>query len=351
LNIPNLASLVFSINKTAPQNPVQNQTNANNTINSETPKFNPSPTNQELLNNMTPNQLNNLSRQVMQASANTMSNMQQNIFLRDMLELPKDWNFLMREFVFSENAQLASLLKNLNASNQSALQEALLALANSNARLNLNALAEYINKNSALLADKLLKYMGDANIGQNNISQLKNIMLIGASIANSANVNPQEFIRDIMQMYLPWLPLVPPKEEDLNEIELKMAKSADKNGQILFYVSTKNLGYFKVEIILEETTEIYITNITELPNDDLKADLCKILKDGIKTISNEAKLFYSRKIDGTKLELKEKQIFIINSNDTIIGLSLIHQIARNIFEFDEKEAQRFIKAEKTNQPQ
>lgn len=349
MNIPNLASLVFSINKVAPQQPVQpQQTNATN---AETPKFNPSPSNQELLNNMSPNQLNNLSRQVVQASQNTMTNMQQNVFLRDMLELPKDWNFLMREFAFSENAQLANLLKNLNASNQSSLQEALLALANSNARLNLNALAEFINKNSTLLADKLLKYMGDANIGQNNIAQLKNILLIGASIANSANVNPQEFVRDIMQMYLPWLPLVPPKEEDLNEIELKMAQSADKNGQILFYVSTKNLGYFKIEIVLENGTEIYITNITEFPNDELKTDLCKILKDGIKTISAEAKLFYSRKIDDAKLELKEKQLFIINSNDSVLGLSLIHQISRNLFEFDEKEAQRFIKAEKSNQRQ
>jgi len=345
-NISNLANVLFGINQTQTtiSNKPQNNTDATQ------PKFEASPTDSEMLANMTSSQVTNLAKQAATSAANIMSNAQQNMFLRDMLDLPKDWNFLLKEFSFSDNEQISKLLKTLNNNNQSSLQSALLALAQANASVDLAAIAEHLRKSSALMADKLLKYMGAGNMSQNNISQLKSIMLIGASIANSANVNPQDFVRNMVQMYLPWLPLVPPNEENLNEIEDKIPPT-DKTGAILFYLSTHNIGYFKVEILSDENIEIFITNITEIPNEELREDLSNIMKEKIKTVSQNAKLYFTNKIDNEELNIKEKQIYIVNSDDSMIGLSLLHLISKTIFEFDEKNANRFVQAENINSHQ
>ena len=337
LNISNLASIVFSVNKNvAPQKPAENK------------EFLPSPANQELLSNLNSKQLNSLYMQVSNAATNIMNNIQQNIFLRDMLGLPKEWSNLLKEFsINGNNAQLAAMLKGLNAAGTNSVNAALLAILQSQTRVDLAALAQHLNKNSALMADKLLKYMGAANMNQQNIAQLKDIMLIGASIANSAQVNPQEFIRDIIQMYLPWLPLVPPTDKDLSEIETKMTGEDNKDAQVVFYLSTKSLGYFKVEILIDDKTEIYVNNVCEKDDEDIRKILQENLEQNIKKTSINAKLYYSRKIDNgdENLNLKDKQIYIINSTDSLVGLTLIQLISRVIFEFDEKQGQRFERLE------
>ncbi len=332
-NISNLASLVFSVNKTTtPQKTT------------ETKEFNISTSNNENLSNFNSKQIENLHTQISKTATNIMNNIQQNIFLRDMLGLPKEWTNLLNEFsINSTNSQLATILKNLNTQGTNTANASLLALLQSNAKVNLISLAEYLNKNSVLMADKLLKYMGTANMSQNNISQLKEIMLIGASIANSVQINPQEFIRDIIQMYLPWLPLVPPQDKDLNEIEAKTATKEKENSQILFYISTNSLGYFKIEIFLDTENEIYITNICEKENEELREIICTNIKENTKKISIKAKLFFSKKIENEELNLKDKQLYIVNSTDSLVGLTLIQLISRIIFELDEKQGQRIEK--------
>ncbi len=344
MNISNLAHVVLNVHNNitsaTKQNAVQNNQQNFNAA---------TPSNQELLSNMSQPQLNNLYFQITQAKTNIMNNAQQNMFLRDALGLPKDWANLLKEFSTMENSQLAGMLKNLTTQGQSPVQEALLQLLNSNAKLNIQALAMQLKENSALMADKLFKFMGTVAMTPGNMAQLKEIMTIGASIANSANVNPQEFLRDIIQMYLPWLPLVPPKEEDLNEIETKFSKDKNKNAQTLFYIATNHLGYFKIEILSDEEPEIYISNISKTENDELREALCTDLKENIKKSSINAKLYFSRKIDDEEMKISDKQLFIVNSDNSIISLSLMHLLARVIFEFDEKQAQRFMKVEEANQ--
>ena len=219
-NISTLASMVFQVQKAAePPKPAQPQQQAQ--------KFSVSPSNEEMLLNMTSRQIDGLYAQVQQAATNIMNNIQQNIFLRDMMGLPKDWSTLLNGFVLNSNAQIANMINGLNVTGQNSMQEALLALLASNSKVDLAALAAMLNKNATLMGDKLLKYMGDMYMTQNNIAQLKDIMMIGASIASSAKTNPNEFIRDIIQMYLPWLPLVAPKQEDLNEIQGKIGGGSE----------------------------------------------------------------------------------------------------------------------------
>ena len=64
------------------------------------------------------------------------------------------------------------------------------------------------------------------------------------------------------------------------------------------------------------------------------------IKENIKKTSIDAKIFFSKKIDNEELNLKEKQIYIINSTNSTVGLTLIQLIARVIFEFDEKQGNR-----------
>ncbi|MCR4880328.1 MAG: hypothetical protein K6A44_00010, partial [bacterium] len=231
-NISNLASAVFSVHKIVePQKPAPLPAQ----------KFSLEQKNAEILSNLSAKEMQGAIARIQIAATNIMNNMQQNVFLRDMMGLPKDWTALLNEFVLNSDAQIANMINNLNATGQNSMQEALLALLSSNSKVDLAALAAMLNKHAALMGDKLLKYMGDVTM-QNNIAQLKDIMMIGASIASSAKTNPNEFIRDIIQMYLPWLPLVPPKEEDLNEIQAKINGSSENDAQISFFVSTTNIG-------------------------------------------------------------------------------------------------------------
>ena len=335
LNISNLASLIFSVNKNiAPPKTVENK------------EFKVQSSQQTLQNNnLNSQQFIGVTNRIVNTANSLMSNMQQNIFLRDMLNLPKEWTSLLNEFAFSaNNAQLANLLKNLQNANTGTINSSLLALLNSSAKVNLEALAAQLGQNSSLMADKMFKLMGNA-INQQSIAQLKEIMLIGASIANSAQVNPQEFIRDIIQMYLPWLPLVPPQEKDLNEIETKTGASDNENSQLLFYLSTNTLGYFKVEILLGDENEIYINNVVSKTNNELRELLCNNIKESLKKVSLNAKLFFSQKIDYEEIKLQEKQLYIVNSSDSLAGLTLLHTISKTIFEFDEKEGQRAQRVE------
>ena len=335
-NISTLASMVFQAQKAAePQKPAQPK--------EQIQKFSVSPSNEEMLANLTTKQIDGLYARVQQAAANIMNNMQQNIFLRDMMGLPKDWTNLLNGFVINSNNQIANMINGLNTAGQNSMQEALLALLASNSRIDLEALAAMLNKNATLMGDKLLKYMGDMYMSQNNIAQLKDIMLIGASIAGSAKTNPNEFIRDIIQMYLPWLPLVAPKQEDLAEIQTKIGGGNEGDAQFSFFISTNNIGYFKIEIVTGEETEVYINNVYEKETSELRENLEKTLKDNIKKNSPNAKVFYSGKID-TNLDKKEKQLYIVKSSDSMTGLVLLQLISKIIFEFDEVQAQRFLKA-------
>ena len=299
-NISTLASMIFQVQKTAePQKPAPPQQQAQ--------KFSVSPSNEEMLSNLNSRQIEGLYARVQQAATNIMNNMQQNVFLRDMMGLPKDWASLLNEFVINSNARVANMINGLNTTGQNSMQEALLALLASNSKVDLAALAAMLNKNAALMGDKLLKYMGDIYMTQNNIAQLKDIMMIGASIASSAKTNPNEFIRDIIQMYLPWLPLVAPKQEDLEEIQAKINGGSEGDAEISFFISTNHLGYFKIEIVSGDEPEIYINNVYEKEIVELKDNLVKVLKDNIKKNSANAKVFYSGKVD-PNLEKKEKQL-------------------------------------------
>lgn len=333
-NISNLANIVFSTNKTSEVKKT-----------SETKQeFKVPVQNQEIPSQATTKQLNAIYNQVVKTTTHVMTNIQQNIFLRDILGLPKEWSALLSEFVVNDdNAELIAILKNLSSSKEN--QISLMKLLEGNSKVDLNAIAELLNKNSALVSDKLLKYMGTSHMSQMSISQLKNIMLIGASIAASAQINPNDFLRNIMQMYVPYLPLVPPKEEDLREIEGSFSSNESKNSNVTFYLSTHFLGYFKIEILLGETNEIYITNISDIDNKNLKEDLCSYLVEDIKKTSIKAKLFFSKKTDNDNINLKGKQLYIITSTDSIIGLTLIQLLSKTIFKFDETQAQRYIKSE------
>lgn len=336
-NISNLASVLFQVNKNV---------NTSQKVDKTTQKFEALANKQANLENISSKALDGLYMQVANSATRIMTNIQQNIFLRDMLGLPKEWNILLNNFLLANNnPQIASMLKNLNTLERNSIQNSLLALLNSNIQVDLKALAEQLKLNSNLMADKLLKQMGAQNMTQQNIAQLKTLMTIGASIAGNVEINPQEFLRDILQMYLPWLPLVPPKEQELNEIEEKTAPIKNYNAQVLFYISTDNIGYFKIEIISVDEISIYIDNVTEQKDDDLKMALYEKIQSNIKETSINAKLYFSQKIDTEILNKKDKQLFIVNSTNSLIELILIQLLSKVIFEFDEKEGLRYYKTQ------
>ena len=96
-NISNLASVIFQVNKVVDKN---------KSLNNNAEKFEALSNKQAKLENITSKSLDNLYFQVANSATRIMNNMQQNIFLKDMLGMPKEWTMLLNEFLMSPNKDL-----------------------------------------------------------------------------------------------------------------------------------------------------------------------------------------------------------------------------------------------------
>ncbi len=317
----NISSFVFSITKTSNVK----------SVNSEKPQgF-------EVEAQVTNNQISQSKEVIVLPQVNTsaayMNNIQMNMFLREMLSLPKEWAALLADFVNLKGVNvkdIENVLLNLNNNSK------LLALLQANPKVDLAALAKLIEHNSANLTDKMVKLMAGAVFDKTLINQMKEISLIGSSIATAFNINQSDFIRSVVQMYLPWLPFVPPEYRENTE-RLNEAFSDEEqhsSAQTSFFLTTAALGFFKVEIIEEEGIEIFITRIADKldETDDL---LKKNLKDVAVKYFKETDFNYISKEKADDNNKNEKELHIISSSNSAISLMLIQMLSRKIFETDD----------------
>ena len=332
----NISSFVFSINKTTTVKGVNQENQQNFEVEAQ------------VTNNQNAQGRETIILPKINTSLSLMNNMQMNMFLREMLNLPKEWNKLLSEFINLNGANIKDIeqaLANLNNNSK------LIALLQANPKVDLAALAKLIANNSANLTDKMVKLMAGAIFDKTLINQMKEISLIGSSIATAFNINQNDFIRSVVQMYLPWLPFVPPEHRENMErlTEAFSDEEQHSSSQTSFFLTTVALGFFKIEITEDKNIEIFITRIAE-KIDETDDALKKMLKDvAIKYFRDINFSYYSKEKTADNIK-NEKELHIINSSNSAIALMLIQMLSRKIFEADDDknlDNTRASKLEKT----
>lgn len=165
-------------------------------------------------------------------------------YIKDLLNLPRGFED------FIKSIQNGSL----NSENLDELKKLL-----SNGKINLNVLEEILLKNSKEATQKLMTtIMTVSKMGSNNVSQLKELM--GMLSSAKASMDPAQTVKNILMLYLPWLPLSVRNELNL-DFELGIKKKGQDGGSssetLTVMIQTVNFG--NVLITLEGDDEIYIS--------------------------------------------------------------------------------------------
>ena len=125
--------------------------------------------------------------------------------------------------------------------------------------INLNQVAELIQKNGKDAITKLIMSMTEASkAGISDLTQMKEMAkLINASISVASENNPQKTLKLLLMLYLPWLPLEDGVGFDM-EIQQKNESTDEKDSILIITVSTINYGIVKATIMLESSNSVQV---------------------------------------------------------------------------------------------
>ena len=209
-------------------------------------------------------------------------------YIRDLMKLPKNLNEFIymlqknltqmqfnrmyemanRRALSQTQAQILAQLQGLSTSElQTALKTQLSSQLtatlktlqiNSNGMINLADIANLIQANGKDAVTKLIQSMaGMAKQGVADLSAMKETAkLINASIALASPENPQQTLKTLLLLYLPWLPLAEGSGFDL---EIQSSENGEENDCILVVtISTINFGNVTATLILETSNSVHV---------------------------------------------------------------------------------------------
>jgi hypothetical protein len=249
-----------------------------------------------------------------------LSKYQMNMLIRELMSLPKEWSAFLKLIVMNNNSANLPL-------------EILLL---KNPKIDLNNMSQLLNQNSAKMLDKLIKLsMSTGN--QQSIEQFREVVNIGNAMFSNVSLPNGDLLRNTLPLYLLWLPLNDPnlnKLEDLKKEFNPIEKKQDS--ETLFFISTKNIGKLKISIILlDKKYEINIINIIPEKNEELEKQLKQKINSECSKVSVGVNLFYSSKLSENS-EPAEKQLYIINTDNSLVSLILLQLVAKAVFETDDR---------------
>ena len=256
---------------------------------------------------------------------NAINRIEQANLIKELLNLPKDiaelFSFLMYKQISSET--LETLLKQ-------------------NQKLNVDLIRQTLEENSKESLNKLLKLFQQAPGGTQNTEQIKEILALLSQVIPKKDASAQEILTNLTLLYLPWLPLS--EKQDIEIRFEKREREEDDNSEqtvLVIYITTINLGRFKISIILNKDCSVKI----EIENTETLTETSEYLKKILKRINEQTR---KDKINA-KLELmiisdskesseeKKREVIISPSRDVSPVLVITAQkIAKIILETDEK---------------
>ena len=222
---------------------------------------------------------------------NTLQNMDRAIYLKDVMQLPRNANELIYMLqrgitqsrfnqIFSTQlaaqkntlsqlqAQILAQLQGINSANAEIMANIRLtdriqaSLKNleilSGCMINLSQISLLLQQNGKEAVTKLIMSMTDAlKSGITDLSQMKEMAkFINAVLSAASENNPQKTLKLLLLLYLPWLPLEDSVGFDL-EIQ-KKEEGEDENDSILIItVTTINFGVVKAVLVLETPNSVH----------------------------------------------------------------------------------------------
>ncbi len=293
-------------------NPNINTTNSNIITNSKTKEVAAETTTQN-----TPKIIqttNNIGMYILSKleNINKLDNIQKMLFLKEMLNLPDEWKDLL----------IFAALKSSPSANSKQLLSKL---------IDFNLLKKDINQTSNEILNKLLKLLTPQMAAKS--SEIQQMMEILQKFLPSSETKTPDFIKDLMLMYLPYLPL----KEDF-KLMFQNKNNNDDNSEnnsdaIIIILTTKNMGTFRIEIFLENSTpHIQIDNNSDSLNKRFLTGL-KEIKQKLE-IKNEISIIKNKNIQSSN----EQSQHIISSSKKIHPQILIiaYEIIKMILELDNK---------------
>lgn len=145
-------------------------------------------------------------------------------------------------------------------------------------KVNLSVINTLLQKHSKIALNNLIVEM--SNAAKQGIMDTKPIQetigLINSSIVATAQNDTALAIKNLMLLYLPWLPL----EEGVGfklDVETKNSQSADDDTSISIMITTKNYGNISatINLITTNSVDIFITCSKEFPKSELLKRLNK----------------------------------------------------------------------------
>lgn len=181
-------------------------------------------------------------------------------YIKDLLNLPRDFQSFINQ------------IQNMNTETAKSFAKIL-----TDGKINLSALTELLAGNSKDAVQKLMMtIMTVSKMGSNNVSGLKELMAMFSVNANSSDST--QTVKNLLMLYLPWLPLSIRNEMNLDfDIDIfDKIQGADPDKEenietIKIMIETANYGNVLAELEMAPNFEVdvYITAIESFPESEV----------------------------------------------------------------------------------
>lgn len=261
---------------------------------------------------------------------NNLTKLQQAILIKELLNLPKEWMELLSVLVYKEISQ-ESLLN---------------IMKDQNLKIRIEDVKTLLDVNSKDVINKLLKLIQPAPGNIQNIDQMKELLGLISQIVPSSNSPAQEVLKNVILLYLPWLPLA--QEQNIHIVFEKKGSSEESeqdNVALIIYITTVNLGKFKVIILLnnDKSLKIEIENQDISNNDEDDISILENIRNNVNQellnnkIACDTKVYTCKNTVNQNSERREVSLYPISSISPRIMMAA-YSVIRIIFEFDEKSS-------------
>ncbi len=188
-------------------------------------------------------------------------------------DLLKNQKMIAQLFDETSELPLNTPLQNIQAQTAAAQKDAILLFFSG--MIHLPALSELIIKNSKQAAADLIIAMASASKKGMTSDQIRETLsIINNCVALAESNNPNQIVKSLMMLYIPWLPLSEGVGFDI-EIETSEGENESSDSKLIVLVQTKNYGNVKGVFTLtsSNSVDIYITCSEDFPKKTLEKSL------------------------------------------------------------------------------
>ncbi|MFH0702797.1 MAG: hypothetical protein V2B14_04575 [bacterium] len=255
---------------------------------------------------------------------NNLTPVQQSVFIKALLNLPKEWQELLSLLIYKDITP-ETLIKLMESQDK---------------KIKMQEIKDLLETNSKEAVNKLLKLIRLTPENPKNIEQIKEAINTISQIIQP-NSTYHEILTNIILLYLPWIPLQ--QQQDLSlKFEKRQSEEEENKKEIalIIYVTTLSLGKFKITIMLNQDNSLNIN----IENEE-KEKSQPYIKQILDTIDQEmltqkvpAKTqFYVYKPNDNQEKEKGREVSLQPTSSISARIMIVaHSLVKIIFELDEK---------------